>query len=100
MNYQWLIDRLSSELKDAKITGQSHDYDTAYSICMQRGDRRYGVMVERIVAVEPLEWGDVEQDDGSVKHDVTEWRYEKRSLNENPNKEELVTKLINEWKSA
>ena len=96
--YSWLIDRLKAKLP-GEIVYQSFGWGLEFGIAYKVGHHRDAVLVERIASSTPLEYGDVEQEDGTTRREPVLWNHVMYSLNEDPNKEAIVEDIISKWKA-
>ena len=99
MNYEWLVKKLSSVFGQGCIFSKEGDYGNEFAVAYIKGDKRVAVRVEFIQEIVPIEFADVEQEDGSKIYQAVRWKHRKYSLNKDPNKEKIVGDLIEEWRS-
>lgn len=93
--YKWLRDRISAEVPDCKLHDCVRDYGGAYDIAVQRNGKRIGFRIEFKEMVGKGEWQELIDDDGERYMGYgPPYAYVTHSLNDKPNKAEIVSRMI------
>ena len=100
IKYKWLLDELYDVFGSEHINTKTFNYGLEFGIAYVKGNKRYAVLIEKITNSTPIEYADVEQEDGSFINEPVRWKHEIYSLNDDPNKKKIVANLISNWKQC